>query len=138
MKLAHRRIRLGLVTVGLALTSVLGACSSDGDGAADPSPPTTAGSPTDPVGDPAGGSTDGDGATIPGASMDDVPLSAYGFGIERAMGAEKVEIEGTTVHVYLAADNTKVPEGTECIVVGAVLPDGATAVIHRGGTETPC
>jgi hypothetical protein len=140
MTLAHHRIRLGLAAVSLALLPVLGACSSDGDGKA--AAPTTAGSKgsgdSDPASDPPSDPATGDTETNPLDIPDDVPLGAYASGIEVAMGADKVEVDGTTIHVYLAEDNNKVPEGTECIVIGAVLPEGATGVIHRGGSETTC
>lgn len=69
---------------------------------------------------------------------DDIPLEAVVSGIEVAMEPEEVEIDGSTLHVYLAEDNAKVPAGTECIILESVLPDGATAVVHRDGTETTC
>jgi len=134
MKLDHHKVRLGLAALSLTLLPALGACSSDGDGEA--APPSTAGSngSTDAPADPPTGAGEANPLEIP----DDVPLGAYATGIEVAMDAEKVEIDGTTIHVYLTEDNNKVPKGTECVVIGAVLPEGASGVIHRGGSETAC
>lgn len=66
---------------------------------------------------------------------DDVELSAAAAGLKAGLMAEDVEVEGTTVHVYLE-DGKWVPGA--CTLARGVLPDGATAVIHQDGEETVC
>lgn len=126
----------------IALLLPIAACSSSSDGA---SSDTTAATSTD--GGAAGTTADAGSEGSEGTAgstenpldiPDDIPLESVVSGIEVAMEPEKVEIEGTVLHVYLAEDNAKVPAGTECIILTSVLPDGATAVVHRGGVDTDC
>lgn len=72
---------------------------------------------------------------IPG--LDQVGLESKGDAIVFATGAERYEIDGSTIHVYFG-ESASVPAGIECMVVTGVLSDGETAVVHRGGNSTPC
>jgi hypothetical protein len=68
---------------------------------------------------------------------DDLEIGPVIAGLEVAVKPERVELDGATLNVYLG-DDTSLPQGTECIVIGAVLPDGYTAVVHRDGGTTTC
>ena len=64
-------------------------------------------------------------------------LGSKGAGIVYAMKADRYEVVGDELHVYLG-DKTSAPEGTECMIASAVLSPGETVVIHKNDTVTPC
>lgn len=73
-----------------------------------------------------------------GEALDGVPLDAKGSAIVSAAGADRYEIEGDVLHVYMP-EGSRLPAGTECMVVGSVLTEGEKAVVHRAdGTEIAC
>lgn len=126
--------RTAAVLVGLLLVFAAPACSSGSDDeASHGSPASEEASTTSESGSDVSPETAGD-STLPA----DLPLESVVRGLEVAMEPEDVQVDGDTVHVYIGDDNTKVPPGTECLIVTSVLPDGAGAVIHRGGEDTTC
>ena len=52
--------------------------------------------------------------------------------------AEDAEVEGNTIHVYFKDRGGATDAGAECQTAAHLVPDGATVVIHKGGTETTC
>ncbi|NLD78332.1 MAG: hypothetical protein GX643_16890 [Acidimicrobiales bacterium] len=77
------------------------------------------------------------GEDLAGA-LDSLGLEAKGEALLSATDADRFEIEGDVLHLYLS-DGGGIPEGTECMIVGAVLSDGEKAVVHRGDeTEVSC
>jgi len=70
-------------------------------------------------------------------ALNQMGLETKGEAIVSASGADRYEVEGTTLHVYFSA-SAGLPAGTECIVITAVLGDGESAVAHRDGVATPC
>lgn len=87
-----------------------------------------------------GGSGIVEGMGIDGASeaLDGLGLENKGSALVSAMGADRFEVEGDVLHVYVS-DASRVPAGTECMVVGAILSDGEMAVVHLAdGTEVSC
>ena len=129
MNTSTRSLFACLAAISFSLT----ACSSDGSNNDTDSPSVNEAPSSD------SGADTGSAETGSGTGGDfDVPPEATMNAVESAMGADKVELEGTVIHVYLGDDNTKVPKGTECMILNSVTPDGYTAVAHRGGAETPC
>jgi hypothetical protein len=147
------RLAAAALVAGLALAG----CGSD-DESADPAPQETTdtvvaadASSTDGTAD--GGSSDGaDGGstssgdgiaeTIGGEGTEEVldaaSIESKGDALVTATKADRYEVEDGVLHLYLD-DSSSVPEGTECMIVGAVLSEGEQAVIHRAdGTEVPC
>jgi hypothetical protein len=71
-------------------------------------------------------------------TLEDLSLESVGSALVSATGADRFEIEGDVLHLYLG-DDSRVPEGTECMVVTAVLSAGDEAVVHRpDGSELSC
>lgn len=137
-----RRTQLIALIATAVMTATVASCSSDdaSSGAVDDAGSTTvpADAPVD--GDGAESATDSDDSTIRETLdvPDDIPIGAYVSGIETAMDPDKVEVDGTVLHVYLDADNKKVPQGTECMILNSVLPPENSAVVHRGGDTIEC
>jgi hypothetical protein len=101
--------------------------------------PGDAGGGADTAGDDATAATDTDlasGLDMDGA-LSGVGLEAKGDAIIIAAGADRFEVDGSTLHVYFG-DDASVPAGVECIVVASVLSDGERGIVHRDGTETEC
>ena len=119
---------LGLLCTMAAATG----CGSDGDGSA--GRPASEEAKASAAPSESGGSEFTDG-NEPWRS-DDVELGAAATGLKVALMAEDVEVEGTTIHVYLE-DGARVPGGP-CTVALATVPDEATVVIHQDGEETTC
>lgn len=74
-----------------------------------------------------------------GDAMDSVGLETKAGALESAIGddVERIEVDGDTVHIYLTDDATF--DGMMgCMVTGAILSEGESAVFHKGGEETPC
>lgn len=85
--------------------------------------------------DAANGNDEWDDADKPWRS-DDVEYGAVATGLKVALSADRVEVEGTTFHVYLE-ENARIPGGP-CLVINSTLPDGATAIVYQDGEETTC
>lgn len=83
----------------------------------------------------ANGNDEWDDADKPWRS-DDVEYTAIATGIKVALSADRVEVDGTTFHVYLE-DSARIPGGP-CLVINTTLPDDATAIVYQDGTETAC
>ena len=149
-----------LIVAGFAAaTLLLAGCGGDDDSASDTSTEAATGSGASDAGASGSGSGDGgsaDGGDVSGIgsdgsgiaeaiggdemvdALDSVGLEGKGNAILTATGAERFEVDGDVLHVYLGNDS-RVPEGGECMVVGAVLSEGERAVIHRAdGTEVAC
>lgn len=114
------RTTLFRATIGAALVvALLTGCSDDDPGG---------------TGETSNPTPDGAGASI----LDDLPIDGVIAGLEAAMGDVDIDVDGDTLHVHVADGNSSVPQGTGCMIVGSVLPDGFTAVVHQGGTSTTC
>jgi len=59
------------------------------------------------------------------------------YALSSAMGADRYEIDGNTVHLYLS-DGASLRGSTACIVSGSILGDGEFAVINDGDEEIAC
>lgn len=81
------------------------------------------------------GAISGSGSAID--ALDQLDLSSKGDAIVIASGADRYEVDGSTIHVYFG-DSAEFPVGLECIVATSVLSEGESAVIHRDGNSTPC
>jgi hypothetical protein len=137
MFIAARRVgRYGALALVLAGTSFASACSSSGGDAA--APVTTSTSPATVV-EPSGSDVAADGGDPSEIEqgLAEAGLGSKGEGIVYAMKADRYEIVGDELHVYLG-DRTSVPEGTECMIATAVLSPGERVVIHKDDTVTPC
>lgn len=151
--MAHRRSAL----LALALTAALVSGCGD-DGGSDDGAATTAPAAADAAGSGGGadaGNPTGDGAidgldgtedladAIGGEgardALDSVGLESKASALESAIGddVDRIEIDGDTAHIYLVDDATF--DGMMgCMVTGAVLSEGESAVFHKGGEETVC
>lgn len=69
----------------------------------------------------------------------DAELAAIAKGLEVSLQAERVEVDGDTIHIYVKqSDGVVAGAGSECVVASRVVPDEITTVVHRDGVETPC
>lgn len=124
----------GRIVVALFTTLLLlGACGGDDD--------TTAPARGDNSATPASTET-GDDSEVdsePSSSeASDVPgLRMAAIDLKVRLLAEKVEVDGNTIHVYAREDGIVHGEGS-CLIAAQAVPEGATVVIHQGGTETTC
>jgi len=81
------------------------------------------------------GSNDGDdGSSV---VSDSTKLRAVAAAFETTYKAERVEVDGDTVHIH-PGDSPLLRYGVECDLARMMFPDGATLVIHRDGEATPC
>lgn len=90
----------------------------------------------------AGGSANGIAEAIGGEgltdALDSMGLEGKGSALLTATKADRFEMEGDVGHLYLG-EGAGVPEGTECMIVGAVLSEGEQIVVHRAdGSEITC
>jgi hypothetical protein len=130
---ARHRSRLAPLAVAAVLV-LLGACGGgdDGDDVAD-------------AAEPAAEQTNAPGAGQDNPlSGDDVDAALEAAGIEGvadalafATKAERYEVDGNTVHLYLGEESQLRGE-TACIAATAVLAEDHNAVIHDDGQEFPC
>lgn len=130
--IVRRPSRLASVAFAASVL-VLGACGGDdgGDAAADaPDVEATTGSDAGAVDNPLGGA-DVD-AALEAAGIEGV-ADALAF----ATKAERYEVDGNTVHLYLGEESQLRGE-TACIAATAVLAEDHLAVIHDDGQEFPC
>jgi len=70
-------------------------------------------------------------------AIDDVGVGTKAYALSTALGADRYEIDGNTVHLYLG-DGASLRGSAACIVTGSVLGEGEFAVIHDGGEEIAC
>ena len=129
---------LAVLVVGAALVA---GCGDDGGGGGDDdrSVPTTSVADTgNDAGAVAGSGVaeaiGGEGVTD---ALDAVGLDGKGSALVSATGADRYEVDGDVLHLYLG-DGARVPEGTECMVVMSILSEGEQAVVHRAGAEVSC
>lgn len=130
--IVRRPSRLASVAFAASVL-VLGACGGDdgGDAAADaPDVEATTRSDAGAVDNPLGGA-DVD-AALEAAGIEGV-ADALAF----ATKAERYEVDGNTVHLYLGEESQLRGE-TACIAATAVLAEDHQAVIHDDGQEFPC
>lgn len=130
--IVRRPSRLASVAFAASVL-VLGACGGNdgGDAAADaPDVEATTGSDAGAVDNPLGGA-DVD-AALEAAGIEGV-ADALAF----ATKAERYEVDGNTVHLYLGEESQLRGE-TACIAATAVLAEDHQAVIHDDGQEFPC
>lgn len=108
----------------LAIAALAGCGGDDGD-------PPSGGDGTEPA-TPA----DVEADVEPGADGDLGPIAT---GLRASLRADRVEVDGNTIHIYLEeSDRIVAGAGSECLVAGRVVPDGTTVVLHRDGVETTC
>lgn len=112
-RIAHKTER-GLVRLGLADA----AASPDADGS----------------GDARGGFAEGEEPW----KQDDVQLRARLTGLKSALEAERVEVDGNTVHVYFPDGTPLMAETSWCDIADVNLPDDYSVVTHWEGKETAC
>lgn len=125
--------RLNATVLAAALLLGASACSSDekakdapvGNRAADGE------SPGAPAGDP------GEGLDV-GEALDAVGPEGVASAMVSAMGAERYEMQGDVVHLYLSPDGMIDNAMMACIVAGSVTNEGDEVVIHDGDGETAC
>ncbi len=140
----RRPSRLAAVALAASVL-VLGACGGDDDGdAAADAPVAEATTGSDPGSDP-GSDTGSDTGSVDnplGGADVDAALEAAGIeGVADALAfatkAERYEVDGNTVHLYLGEESQLRGE-TACIAATAVLAEDHKAVIHDEGQEFPC
>lgn len=132
--MSTRRARSIVVGTLAAAVVLLGACGGDDDGAVPPEGgDVVADAPTDGADVDAAPETDGDSTT------DDGDLGPIALGLRASLQADRVEVEGNTIHIYVRkSDRIVAGAGSECIVASRVVPEGTTVVIHRDGVESTC
>ena len=137
-----RKPRHLLAALILCGSAVLAGC---GDGDADRSSPESSSVEDSATG--TGGDTDAEtgsgiaetiGGEEFGEALDSLGLDSKGSALVSATNGERYEVEGDVLHLYLG-DDAGMPEGSECMIVGAVLSSGEKAVVHHAdGTEVSC
>lgn len=122
-----RRVRSIIAVTATAVALVLAGCGDDDGGGAD------------------GGDTEIPAPTVAGEGADDDPptddgdLGPIATGLRVSLQADRVEVDGDTIHIYVKeSDGVVAGAGSECIVASAVVPEGTTVVVHRDGGETTC
>lgn len=126
----------GRVAVALfAALLLLGACGGDDD-----TPAPAGGDDSETPASADTGDDSGADAELSGSESSDVPgLGTAAIALRVRLFAEEVEVVGNTIHVYARErDENVTDEGAECLIAAQTVPEGATVVIHRGGTETTC
>lgn len=112
--------------------------STDGPGvaanSADTAPVTEINTSASATVDPSGGAV---GAVGAGDALASVGIGALASALESATKADRVEIDGDTIHLYLG-DESSIRGESACIVTGAILSEGQFAVIHDNGIEFAC
>lgn len=72
------------------------------------------------------------------SEVSDVPgLRMAAIDLKVKLLAKYVDVDGNTIHVYAREDGVVHGEGS-CLIAAQAVPEGATVVIHQGGTETTC
>lgn len=161
--LAARPVRRLVAALAVVGSLVLAGCGGDDDPSSDPAPAAADGNgqstndvaegggassedPGDGAGGYSGGSGDGTSTGMAEAiggddvaeALDAVGLEGKGHALVVASGADRYEVEGGVLHLYLGGD-ASMPEGVECMIVGSVLTGEEKAVVHRAdGTEVSC
>lgn len=143
--IVRRPSRLASVAFAASVL-VLGACGGDdgGDAAAD-APDVEATTGSDPASNPPNDSNGSDAGAVDnplGGADVDAALEAAGIeGVADALAfatkAERYEVDGNTVHLYLGEESQLRGE-TACIAATAVLAEDHQAVIHDDGQEYHC
>lgn len=70
-------------------------------------------------------------------ALDSVGIGTIAFALATALKADRHEIDGNTVHLYLN-DGSSLRGDTACIVTDSILGEGQFAVIHDDGEEFVC
>lgn len=124
-----------LTGVALAAGLLLGASACSSDEKATDAPVESEGT---------GGESPAAAAGEPGEEMDiDAALDAVGpEGVASAMvtalGAERYEMEGDVVHMYLSPDGSMNNAMMACMVANGVVDEGDVVVMHDADGETTC
>ena len=130
--------------------SLLGACGGDDDTAApamgadseNPTSVETGDSRSDsenPTSVETGGDSRSDSESSSSDDSDVSPrMKTAANALRVSLLAEDAEVEGNTIHVYFKDRGGATDAGAECQTAAHLVPDGATVVIHKGGTETTC
>ncbi len=148
--MARTRTTRSLAALALATLLLVG-CGGGRDDEAEDAPTTEASgdmggtedSGADSTGDggDAGADTgiaEGIGGEDAADALDAVRLESKGDALVTATNAERYEVEDGVLHLYLG-DEARVPEGTECIILGSVLTGDEQAVVHLAdGSEVTC
>ncbi len=145
-----RQLFASLAVVG---SLVLVGCGGGDDSSSDASPRAADGQSRTEATGSGGGSSGGSDGSGDGTStgiaeaiggdgvseaLDSVGLDGKGHALVVASGADHYEVKGGVLHLYLGGDG-RMPEGTECMIVGSVLTGDEQAVVHRAdGTEVSC
>ena len=138
MFIFHRPGRFAAIAlVSAGLIFVFSACSASDDGEAGTASASTASSPADDQTSSTFAQDAETGMSEIGQGLDEAGLGSKAEGLLYAMKADRYEIIGDELHLYLG-DKTSAPQGTECIIATSVLSAGETVVIHRDDTATPC
>lgn len=115
--------------------SLLGACGGDDDTAA----PTRGADSENPMSAETGGDSRSDSESSSSDDSDVPPrMRTAAKALRVALLAEDAEVEGNTIHVYVKDRSGATDGGAECLAAARFVPDGASVVIHKGGTETTC
>lgn len=119
-----------VVLLGLAFVSGCGDDDGSDSDTGDPAPAAEAvGAVDDSDTGAETGSNDGDGGST--------RLRAVASAFKTTYKAERVEVDGDTVHIY-PGDSPLLRYGVECELAKMLFPDDATLVIHRDGEATTC
>lgn len=123
----RRTLHLLLAGLGIAATTV--ACGADANDSSPDEPSTT----TAETGAPPSDVVD---ALDAGEALDALGVEGVADALVIALDAERYEIDGETVHLYLSDES---PQGViACVAASAVVPEGTAVVVHDGTGETPC
>lgn len=140
--------RLSATMVAAALLLGASACSND-EKAKDAPVETKAGDapvendgsggqgPGDPAGNPGEGLDVGD-ALGAGEALDAIGPEGVASAMVTATGAERYEMQGDVVHLYLSPEGTINNAEMACMVANAVINEGDEVVIHDAEGETAC
>lgn len=132
-----KRLSAAVLAVGLLLGSA--ACSSDekadttpveGEGAAASSESPSAGA--EEPGDQPAGDVSFDEA------LDAMGPEGLASAMVTAMGAERYEMVGDVVHLYLSPDGSMNNAMMACMVADSVVNEGDVVVMHDADGETTC
>ena len=130
----------GRIAVALfAALLLLGACGGDDDTPAPARGDDSENPASAETGDDSGADDGGADSEPSSSEASDVPgLRLAAIALRVALLAEEVEVDGNTIHVYARERDENVTKEGECLIAAQTVPEGATVVIHRGGTETTC
>ena len=140
--------RLNATVLAAALLLGASACSSDekakeaplvtkAEDASVENEATDGQSPGDPAGD-SGEELDVGEALGAGEALDAIGPEGVASAMVSAMGAERYEMQGDVVHLYLSPDGMIANAMMGCIVANGVINEGDEVVIHDADGETAC